>query len=293
MSLKLVRLVKENKLAEAQDEFKALMDRKVQAAMSKLHEETPDDFFGDDSDDDTSDGDDMRPCPMCGEMNAPMGYMGNLAHYRCRACGMGYSSGLNEDSSFSQASDTHVCAACQNRFARDKDTCPKCGSHNIKESVFPPCSKCGGSVSFTGTCTKCGNKSGGSIDKPEYDKAPAPKKVVKEETLQQWADRHNVVVNTKGLAKWFPDGVWPDRADLWHLSDYGVSSVQGGSIWFWTKPDSVDRAERALGVEAAEIHKYHIEYADGSKEDFTGTAQQMREKVKNSKKEVEDVETVG
>jgi hypothetical protein len=40
----------------------------------------------------------------------------------------------------------------------------------VIEGPFPPCDKCGGSVSFTGTCTKCGHKAGGSIDKPEYDK---------------------------------------------------------------------------------------------------------------------------
>lgn len=40
----------------------------------------------------------------------------------------------------------------------------------LTEGVWAPCSKCGGTVSFTGTCTKCGHKAGGSIDKPEYDK---------------------------------------------------------------------------------------------------------------------------
>lgn len=45
----------------------------------------------------------------------------------------------------------------------------------LTEGPFGPCSKCGGLVSFTGTCTKCGTKAGGSIDKPEYDK-PSVKK---------------------------------------------------------------------------------------------------------------------
>lgn len=29
-----------------------------------------------------------------------------------------------------------------------------------------------------------------------------------------------------------PDTVHPSRAEAWHLTDYRVSSVSGGSIWF-------------------------------------------------------------
>ena len=33
------------------------------------------------------------PCPMCGYTNTPMGTLGRVIHYSCRACGMGYSLG--------------------------------------------------------------------------------------------------------------------------------------------------------------------------------------------------------
>ena len=36
----------------------------------------------------------IRSCPMCNHDNAPMGIMGNLMHYSCRACGMAYSATL-------------------------------------------------------------------------------------------------------------------------------------------------------------------------------------------------------
>jgi transposase-like protein len=29
-------------------------------------------------------------CPQCGESNEPMGALGRLKHYRCRACGWVY-----------------------------------------------------------------------------------------------------------------------------------------------------------------------------------------------------------
>lgn len=39
--------------------------------------------------------------------------------------------------------------------------------------------------------------------------------------------------------------------------------------------------------------KFKIYYADGSEEDFTGSAADVRAKVKKSTKEVDDVETIG
>lgn len=33
-------------------------------------------------------------CLVCGEDNMPMGILGNLAHYRCRNCGITYSKHL-------------------------------------------------------------------------------------------------------------------------------------------------------------------------------------------------------
>lgn len=37
------------------------------------------------------DDEDGAPCPMCGEMNQPMGSLGQKRQYNCRACGMWYS----------------------------------------------------------------------------------------------------------------------------------------------------------------------------------------------------------
>ena len=34
--------------------------------------------------------DDVEPmgvCPMCGAFNAPIGHLGNVAHFTCRCCG--------------------------------------------------------------------------------------------------------------------------------------------------------------------------------------------------------------
>lgn len=35
--------------------------------------------------------DELTSCPICGYTNAPIGALGNLLHYCCRACGMWYS----------------------------------------------------------------------------------------------------------------------------------------------------------------------------------------------------------
>lgn len=58
----------------------------------------------------------------------------------------------------------------------------------LHEGPFGPCKKCGAdAVSFTGTCTKCGTKAGGSFDKPEYDtpKKPPVKEAVDPANLAQ------------------------------------------------------------------------------------------------------------
>jgi len=33
----------------------------------------------------------ISECPMCGEDNAPIGSLGGVLHFRCRACGWMYS----------------------------------------------------------------------------------------------------------------------------------------------------------------------------------------------------------
>lgn len=54
-------------------------------------------------------------------------------------------------------------------------------------------------------------------------------------TLAQWAAEwpYAVAIHANGLS-WTPDrtGVETLRTKAWGLSDYRVSSVRGGSIWF-------------------------------------------------------------
>ena len=35
--------------------------------------------------------DELCSCPACGAQNSPMGFLGALAHFRCRQCGADYS----------------------------------------------------------------------------------------------------------------------------------------------------------------------------------------------------------
>ena len=38
-----------------------------------------------------ADDDNACSCPACDEVNYPMGTLGSIIHYRCRACGLEYS----------------------------------------------------------------------------------------------------------------------------------------------------------------------------------------------------------
>lgn len=55
-------------------------------------------------------------------------------------------------------------------------------------------------------------------------------------TLREWADKQPLKVQRH--KKYFnafhvPDALeLVDRSEAWHLSDYAVSSVLGGTIWF-------------------------------------------------------------
>jgi hypothetical protein len=51
-------------------------------------------------------------------------------------------------------------------------------------------------------------------------------------TLKRWAAKQPFRIAKHGQAFVIPDGRLVDRAAAWHLSDYAVSSVAGGSIWF-------------------------------------------------------------
>lgn len=55
-------------------------------------------------------------------------------------------------------------------------------------------------------------------------------------TLREWADTNNVnprVFDKPGYDRLMTviDRSYPNRADLWHLDDYVVTSVQAGTIW--------------------------------------------------------------
>lgn len=65
-------------------------------------------------------------------------------------------------------------------------------------------------------------------------------------TLQQWAARQPYTLQPQGAAFVMPDSTrLVDRAEAWSLSDYRVSSVTGGSIWFVTRtPAPMDDGTR-------------------------------------------------
>lgn len=55
-------------------------------------------------------------------------------------------------------------------------------------------------------------------------------------TLLEWADKQPVLLNTYNGQYLIPDVMGlVDRARAWHLSDYLVSAVSGGVIWFIEK----------------------------------------------------------
>jgi hypothetical protein len=58
-------------------------------------------------------------------------------------------------------------------------------------------------------------------------------------TLQAWREKYSgmVVHQHANGAYWLPDYLMPDGPawELYHLDDYAVSSVTGGSIWLWKR----------------------------------------------------------
>jgi hypothetical protein len=85
------------------------------------------------------------------------------------------------------------------------------------------------------TCKGCGTKSTSQYCQACKDagKEPDVPHSIKEDTLDQWAEKQPYALGTKGGGKWMPDGLnLVDRAAAWDLDDYFVSSVSGGTIWF-------------------------------------------------------------
>lgn len=60
------------------------------------------------------------------------------------------------------------------------------------------------------------------------------------QTLQQWAAQQPYLVQQHPAgAYWIPDSTrLVDRAGAFWLSDYLVSSVTGGTLWFLPRPDT-------------------------------------------------------
>lgn len=75
-------------LAESNDGFVSveLYATEAEAEARDIEDSTEEDM------DDQDDQDDQEPayCPMCGTNNYPIGTLGILSHYNCRACGMWY-----------------------------------------------------------------------------------------------------------------------------------------------------------------------------------------------------------
>ena len=80
-------------------------------------------------------------------------------------------------------------------------------------------------------------------------------------TLKAWAAKQPVRMQKHGAALSIPDvSNLVDRSDAWHLSDYLVSSVQGGSIWF------SPRKNGKAGVDKTESTKGSYPFADKQKQ---------------------------
>ena len=59
-------------------------------------------------------------------------------------------------------------------------------------------------------------------------------------TLAEWQARYSLDIHTHtngGRWRYYDSHVWPINAtwDLFHLSDYVVRAVTGGSIWLWSR----------------------------------------------------------
>lgn len=63
-------------------------------------------------------------------------------------------------------------------------------------------------------------------------------------TLAEWTERNNISVQTYDKPGFAPMRMvadrpnLPNRAELWRLSDYFVSSVEGGTIWLAKRSDA-------------------------------------------------------
>jgi hypothetical protein len=57
------------------------------------------------------------------------------------------------------------------------------------------------------------------------------------ETLREWCKRHSILLTypttETGAVSVIYDG--PDRAELFHLSDFVVSTVSGPVLWLWPR----------------------------------------------------------
>ena len=55
-------------------------------------------------------------------------------------------------------------------------------------------------------------------------------------TLTEWAAKQPYIVNDKGVNKWISDATTlVDRTEAFYLTDYLVSAVTGGAIWFYPR----------------------------------------------------------
>lgn len=67
-------------------------------------------------------------------------------------------------------------------------------------------------------------------------------------TLHEWCSAHKVQAwqHASNPDKYYlPDGIWSDRAKLFSLDDFIVSSIEGGTIWFYSRA-AIAVAEHAM-----------------------------------------------
>lgn len=113
---------------------------------------------------------------------------------------------------------------------------------NDDEMDCPVCNTPNGPMGYLGKlahfrCRNCGAQYSRKIEEAYDPKLSG--------TLADWGAKQPYTVNTKGVNRWIPDGTnLVDRAAAFRLTDYLVSAVSGGTIWFY--PRNTGSAQSAM-----------------------------------------------
>lgn len=100
-------------------------------------------------------------------------------------------------------------------------------------------------------------------------------------TLKRWAAKQPYRIHQSGRSCSIPDGRLVDRSGAWNLSDYAVSSVAGGSIWFTPRKNGARRNGNTKGAypfaqKEAQYRKYKMSELLYAQHDASETAKIWR-----------------